>query len=174
MSSPAFVGSVLFGADEMIAAFVAERIAGVDRGLFGERLPDGRLPYAALGVVRGNVLLGGVVYSKYLSYPAGGVIQVSLAFDRADWAYPATLRTLFAYPFLQLGCVRMEASIAARNKRARRFIKGLGFTEEGKHPLRWQGNETAFSYGLLRQDCRFLNRTASNGGQVNPIASAAA
>ncbi len=151
MTPPALVGSVLFGADEVIAAFVAERIPGTTD--FGA--------YTALGVVRNDTLLGGVVYHSYRRYPAGGVIEVSIAFDRADWAFPATLRTLFAYPFHQIGCVRIEAQCARGNKRVRRLIKGLGFTEEGKHPLRWQGREDAFSYGLKRTDCRFLKRTSS-------------
>lgn len=147
MPQRVLLGSVLFGADEEVTAFVASRIPGMERG-FG--------PCAALGIVKGGALVGGAVYHGYQPFKAGGVIEVSIASESVNWAWPATLRTLFRYPFVQLGCVRMGALIARRNVKARRFIKSLGFREEGKHPLGWLGREDAFSYGLLRRDCRFL------------------
>lgn len=146
------VGSVLYGADHVVASHVAARIPGMrDCSDFG--------PFTALGVVRNGVLLGGVVYHGFREYPSGNIVEVSIAFDRGDFAFPGTLRVLFGYAFNQLGCVRMEAMISARNDSARRFIKALGFIEEGKHPLRWLGCGTAFSYGITRQKCRFLRNT---------------
>lgn len=144
------VGSVLFGADEQVARFVSDNIRGMEGYGFGQ--------FAALGIVRGSFLIGGVVYHNFQPYPAGSIIEVSIASIGPNWAWPQTLRTLFGYPFVQLGCVRMEATIARKNRRARQFIKNLGFTEEGKHPLRWHGVDDAFSYGLLRRHCRFLKR----------------
>lgn len=137
------VGSVLYGADAAVAAYVAARIPHASEG-FGA--------CAALGVVRGSALVGGIVYHNW----RGRDIEVSAAFDRADWARPAVLRRLFAYPFEQLGCARMTAVTGAKNRRARRFLAGLGFVREGIARQALADDEDAIIFGLLHAECRFL------------------
>ena len=137
------VGPVLYGADAAVAAYVAARIPHAGEG-FGA--------CAALGVVRGGALLGGIVYHNW----RGRDIEVSAAFDRADWARPAVLRCLFAYPFEQLGCARMTAVTGQRNDRARRFLSGIGFVREGVARRALADDEDAIIFGLLRAECRFL------------------
>lgn len=137
------VGSVLFGADDYVAEFVMKRIPHI-RGGFGD--------FKALGVVRPDGLIGGVVYHQYVGHD----IQVSIAFDRADWARPSTLRTLFWYPFVQAGCVRMTAIIARNNKRCRRFTEGIGFKLEGIGRKAIDGVQDAACYSMLRDECKFL------------------
>jgi RimJ/RimL family protein N-acetyltransferase len=139
------VGSVLFGADEIVLPLVKSR------------LPIEFGPCVALGVVRRGALIGGVVYHGYR--PDDGDINVSAAFDRPDWAYPQTLRTLFAYPFVQLGCERITAVVARKNKRSRKLIEGLGFKLEGVARRAFGRKDDAILYGLLRRDCRFLRNT---------------
>jgi RimJ/RimL family protein N-acetyltransferase len=140
-SSPLIVGSILIGADEMVAAMVAARIPHVsfDR-------------YTALGVVRRGVLIGGAVYHNYVGHD----VQVSIAFDSPGWALPGTLRALFHYPFNQLGCRRMTAMIGRRNKKSRRMCEGLGFKLEGVHLKGLDGEQDVFSYGLLKEHCRWI------------------
>ncbi len=140
-SSPVIVGSILIGADEMVAAMVAARI------------PDQSFEkYTALGVVRRGVLVGGVVYHHYVGHD----VQVSIAFDSPGWALPGTLRALFEYPFNQLGCSRMSALIGRKNKKSRKICEGLGFRLEGVHPKGRDGHEDAMSYGLLKEHCRWI------------------
>ena len=152
------VGSVLFGADDLVAAFVAQRV------------PRTSLQnMAALGVIRRNQLVAGVVYQNFRDID----IEVVIAADRSDWAFPSTLRTLFADPFVQLGVVRMTAIIGRKNKKSRAFCKALGFREEGICRKAMDGREDAVLYGLLRSECKFL-RTRENGQEVNSCASRAA
>lgn len=140
------VGPVLFGADELVAAFVCSRIPQVGERGFG--------PSTALGVVKDSKLLGGVVYHQF----SGHDIQASYAFDSPRWATPGVLRTLFAYPFVQLKCVRMTALIPRKNKHAREMILRLGFKLEGVHPKAADGRQDAVSYGMLKTDCRWIKR----------------
>lgn len=143
---PVQVGSVLFGADELVAAFVRARLGP------STRFRD----FTALGVVRDRVLCGGVVYHNYCELEHGRIIEASLAFDNPRWAFPQTLRTLFFYPFVQLGCVRMTSIVSKNNKRSRRFCEGIGFKLEGVHPCAIDGVKTALSYGMLKEDCRWI------------------
>lgn len=140
-SEPYTFGSVLYNADEFVATYVASRI------------PNARFnQYVALGVVRRGQFIGGAVFHNYL----GHSIEVAIAFDRPDWSYPGTLRQLFSYPFNELGCVRMNAVISRKNKRSRRFVKGLGFKEEGIARKGFDGVDDAVIYGMLRDECKFL------------------
>lgn len=138
------VDGILYGADEAVAAMVAERIPHVgDRG-FG--------PCTALGVVRRGSLLGGVVYSMY----RGHDVQVHMAFDRPDWALPATLRKLYHYPFKQLGCIRMTAPIGRKNKKMRKLAEWLGFELEGVMRKGLSPSEDLMIYAQMAKNCRWI------------------
>lgn len=142
------VGSVIYGADADVAAWV------------GERIPQmmGRVPhntFAALGVIRDCEMAAGVVFHNYRP---GVDIEISLAADNPSWAHPRTLRRLFAYPFYQLGVARLTCVIAADNARCRRFTEGLGWKLEGIHRKAFDGQQDAISYGMLPEDCRFLEK----------------
>lgn len=135
------LGRVIFGADAAVAKFVEDRVphSSFDR-------------YTALGVVRNDKLVAGVVYHHFRHID----IEVVIAADTANWCFPATMRTLFAYPFMQLGVRRMSAIVARKNKPSRKLVKGLGFKEEGCCRKAMPENEDAFIYGMLREECRFL------------------
>lgn len=151
MSQPYMVGPVLFGADDLVRAFVQARIPEARDNGFG--------PSTALGVVRDGKLLGGVVYSNF----NGHDIHASYAFDSPAWASKAVLRILFGYPFNQLGVVRMTAVIGRKNKHARKMIERLGFKLEGVHPLAADGRQDAISYGLRRDKCRWIANKKTTG-----------
>lgn len=139
------VGPVLFGADDLVAAFVKARIPEVGEIGFGAGAK-------ALGVVRDGALLGGVVYNHF----SGHDIQASYAFDSPKWATPGVLKVLFGYPFNQLECVRMTALVSRKNKHARDMLLRLGFKLEGVHRKAADGRVDAMSYGLLKTECRWI------------------
>jgi RimJ/RimL family protein N-acetyltransferase len=143
-SEPLIVGSILIGADQMVAELVRSRIPHMSNGTFG--------PCVALGVIRRGVLVGGVVFHDFRGFD----VMMSGAFDAPGWALPGTIRALCAYPFLDLGCRRVTSITGKRNKKARRFNEKLGFTLEGivRHGL--DGVEHACLYGMLKEDCRWL------------------
>jgi RimJ/RimL family protein N-acetyltransferase len=141
----------------MVAAMVAARI------------PDQSFEkYTALGVVRRGVLVGGVVYHHYVGHD----VQVSIAFDSPGWALPGTLRALFDYPFNTLGCARMSALIGRKNKKSRKICEGLGFKLEGVHHKGRDGVEDAMSYGLLKENCRWIKERDNEQKDTRSAAAA--
>jgi RimJ/RimL family protein N-acetyltransferase len=144
---PELIGSVLFGADEFVGTYVQAKLGSEAKFAGG---------YSALGVVRRGVFIGGVVYHNFLQMPFGNAVEVSFAFDDPSWALPQTMRTICSYPYLQLSCVRVTAIVAKGNKRSRQMVEWIGFKREGVHPKGIDGKQTAISYGMLREDCRWI------------------
>lgn len=153
-------GPLVFGHDQEIAEFVQRRIKGMQR-------PFG--PCSAIGVIRNNKLVGGVVYTEY--YPEYKTVTVSFAFDDPHWATREVLGSVCAFPFIQLDCNRANAMIARRNKRSRQFVEFLGFKLEGC-ARKGFGPEDAMIYGMLKKECRWIKEEID--GQEVPSASAAA
>jgi hypothetical protein len=137
------VGSVLYGADDVVSQMVAARIPHVGADGFG--------PCRALGVVRGDRLLGGVVFHNF----KGATIEMSGAFDRADWIRPATLRRLFAYPFVDAGALNLLTVTPRKNRRARKLDEFLGFRVVGVIADAY-GHDDAILYQMPRAHCRWL------------------
>lgn len=136
-------GDVLFGADQMVAELVASRIKDMKAPFVN---------YVALGVVRNHQIAGGIVYHDNIGHD----IMASAAFSTLRWWNPETVRTLFTYPFITNGCVRVSIKTGRENSRARNMIERLGFKLEGVHPLAIDGQSDAVSYGMLRDDCVWL------------------
>lgn len=145
-SSPIIVGSLLIGADEMVAEMVRQLtpVSHVRELGFG--------PCVAFGIVRRGQLIGGVVFNNY----RGHDIHMSVAFEGKGSFLPGAVRALCEYPFEQLGCRRVTAITGKKNKRARKILERIGFTLEGvaKHGL--DGFEDAMIFGLLRENCKWL------------------
>lgn len=137
------VGRALLGADDIVAKWVSGKIDGCTG--FG--------PCTAIGVVRDDQLVGGVVYHEF----RGHDVRVSIAIDSAGFI---PWRFLFAYPFDQLGCVRLTSIIDKRNEKSRALCVRLGFKLEGVHPRGIDRTKTAISYGMLKEHCRWIK---SNG-----------
>lgn len=136
------IGRLLFGAD----AAVKELVSGTIRDHVSFRDDD-----VAIGVVRGGQLVGGCVYHDYSVHD----IRVSWASIDRQWLSRDVLHALFAYPFVQLGCVRITAAVSRRNKRSRKICEGLGFKFEGVMRKGF-GDRDAMIYGMLREECKFL------------------
>lgn len=153
------VGPLLYGADRIVIPFVAARIRDVSD--FG--------PCTSIGVVRGGVIIGGVIYHGFRK--DDGDIQVSIAFDSPRWATRQTLAELFAYAFVTLDCVRMTAFANRRNKRSRRLLEGLGFRLEGIARKAVARRNDACMYGLLRDECRWLRKDHGQEHTASPRAA---
>lgn len=145
MRSPVIVNNVLYGCDRDVAEMVRQLMPYPGAGF-----SDGCV---ALGVVRRNKLLGGVVFDQYDERN----ILMSGGFTSPAWASPKTLRQLFAYPFVQLGLRRMTTITAANNASARALDERLGFKQEGILRAHYPGDVDAILYGMLREECRWLD-----------------
>lgn len=118
--------NLLIGHDEAVINWVVNRLP-FHRGNTGTE-PFG--PCRAIGVVstEGRIAAG-VIFNDY--HPEFKTIQATVAAETPRWATHRLLREIFSYPFLQLGCNVVWAAIEHDNQRAIRFVKGIGFVQEG-------------------------------------------
>lgn len=72
------------------------------------------------------------------------------------WMNKALLVSAFAYPFIQLGMLRVTGLVPADNEAALKFDEHLGFVREGYHPKAGPGGKDLISLGLLKENCRFI------------------
>jgi hypothetical protein len=127
------------------------------------RFPGSNPPYwhyyTALFVENDVGILGAVFYSDFTS---NSVDMHVAAMDDRNWLSKPFLSMVFGYPFIQLGLGRVTARIGADNHKAERFLHHLGFTHEGTHPEGWEKGVALLSFGLLKEQCRYL-RAPFNG-----------
>jgi hypothetical protein len=133
---------LLFGHDALVARWVSLHIPHMGGADFG--------PSSAIGVVDDQGLIrAGVVYHNWLeSYRS---IELSCASDTPRWATPEIVRALLRYPFVQLNCQRCTSVTPLKSDQPRRFLKRLGFTQEGIARLGF-GDDHAVIYGLLAKE----------------------
>jgi orotate phosphoribosyltransferase len=107
----------LYGYDEIVAKFVANKIPQVRERGFGGACK-------AIGVIDDERIIAGIVYHNY--DPTAGVIQISVAAEPGSrWCTPGTLARLYQYPFHQLGCQMVIQLVAAVDERAQRQMAAM-------------------------------------------------
>lgn len=112
-------------------------------------------PCHAIGIVDGQELIAGVVYSHF----SGNDMVMSIAATSPKWARRGVIRALFHYPFVQIGCDRVTSLIDESNERSIKLCAGLGFMPEGRLRKRYAPRD-GIIYGLLKEDCRWLKEKA--------------
>lgn len=136
------MSELLYGLDEEIAAWVAERAPHIGVKGFG--------PSVAIGVVSGTRLLAGVVYHDY--QPEFGTIQLSMAADSPMWARRKTIGGLLAYPFYQLGVHKVWTATPHDNERALKVNEHIGFRQEAILAHQFGRNRHAVIRRMLKPD----------------------
>lgn len=130
----------VFEYPEAVRAFVAQGIFAPGRE-FGAS--------TAIGfATEDEGLVAGFVYHNY--EPDTGVIEVSGYSTRRNWVNKALFKTIFDYPFKQLGCRMVVARHSATNKRVIRIWNALGATQTTLPDLR--GPNEAEVVALLKAD----------------------
>ena len=129
-----------------VCSWVSERLAGY--------LPDEFKPCSTLAFVKDKQVVAGVIFNNFR--PSCRDIQLTIAADTPSWIGKDSLRVIFRYVFIQLGCVRLTVSITKKNKRARRLAEGLGFKYEGNLRKGFDGVEDCIIYGMLHNECRWI------------------
>ena len=98
----------VYGHDEIVAQFTAQLIPHCRRG-FGPNVK-------AIGVVDDGRLIAGIVYHNW--EPDTGIIEISgAALPGKAWLSRETLKQMFQYPFLQLGCQMVVQRTPADDER---------------------------------------------------------
>lgn len=139
--------ALLYGPDAapLIAKWACERLDNVE-------LPGG---FEAIGITDADdqKLVGAVLYTDYR--PNVKTVEM-WAVGEGNWLTRQKIRELFAYPFEVLGCNRITLRIARPNKKARAFVRKLGFVEEGNAREALGPGKDLILYGMLKRECRWL------------------
>ena len=150
MTTPYVVDGVLYGADEVVGAWVQKHLhGGVISG-----------PYTALGVLAndGKLVCGAMWYNQRDA-------DVELGLYASDFrpSMPAVYRRMLAHPYQTLGVNRVSAEIAASNERVCRLALGLGFRLEGRKRQACKDGGDTLLFGMLRDECIFLKKAKIDG-----------
>lgn len=106
-----------------------------------------------IGLEKGGKLVAVVVYDAF----GENDVNMHIASDGSRaWLNKELLVSAFAYPFIQLGLLRVTGLVPADNADALRFDEHLGFVREGYHPKAGPGGTDLISLGLLKENCRFI------------------
>lgn len=142
---------LIIGWDAAVARWVGEHLGIHDFG-----------PCTAIGIIDGKgELIGGVVYNNY-RHPN---IEATIASTTPRWCQRQIMAAIFAYPFRQLGCARITAVTEHTNRRARAFLRRVGFREEGVMRRGFCAAD-AVIHGMLADECRWLDDKRGPGTDV--------
>lgn len=115
-----------------------------------ERFPEDS---PCIGLLEDGKLVGAVVYTMY----TGTGVMMSVASSNRRWLNRPFLRAAFSYPFKQLGCRRVSGLVRVDNKDAQRFDEHLGFKREGLLRSADYDGEDLIMYGMLKDECKWIN-----------------
>ena len=148
------VGSVLFGADAELSEWVSSRIPGY------VAQPGAK----CLGVIHKDRIAAAVAFERF----NGAHIEASIAADLSGrWATRQTLRTLFAYPFVQLGAKAISVLVPASNLKSLNLALKLGFDAIAYVPFAAHDGSTLVVLQMYPETCRWLHH-----GQIFGTAAA--
>lgn len=152
---------IIYGADEAVCEWVSLNLGS--KNMFGKA--------RGLAVVKDNKVIAGVVYNNYTTDINNNPLNIEMSIFSIDksWATRQNLKELFAYPFIQLGLKRVTATSSVNAEGVNIFLQKLGFTREGLHRNAYVDGSDAYSWGLLKQECRWINEIiAKNASSTRP------
>lgn len=135
---------LLYGADKDVAEWASFLIFGQN-----DRFKN----VNAIGVIEDGKLIAGVVYTGYFPNHS---IEMSIASIDKRWCNRHNLKAFFRYPFIQLNLERVWTQCSAHDEGVIMFNKRLGFKQEGYHPKGWPLSGDSLSWGMLKENCKWL------------------
>lgn len=136
------VGNVLFGFDQEVSQWVAQRITGFSPSISAK----------ALGVVAGGELVAGVVFERW----NGVHVEASIAADHQSWASRSTLFRLFHYPFNQLGCKAISVLVPSSNAQSLNLATKLGFEPEAIVKFAAHDGSSMVVLKMFKENCKWI------------------
>lgn len=118
-----------------------------------ERMPEPSVGFdrpVGIGIIRDNVLVGGVVYDNYR--PNIKSIYGSIAIDDKICLTKKNIITLLQYPFYMCGCNRVNVIILQSNAPSQALARRLGFTQEGVLRQASSTGEDMLLFGMLKSE----------------------
>lgn len=93
----------------------------------------------------------------YNSFHPDDSVDMHVAALGRNWLNRPFLRAVFRYPFIQLNVRRVGALVSAENSPSLRFVRHLGFTQEGIAREAWGRGVDTICFGMLKRECRYLS-----------------
>jgi hypothetical protein len=137
---------IIFGRDRDVISWALEEANKIGISF------DMTSPTVALGVIHDSKLICAVLYHNYI----GNNIEMSIISTNKRWCTRKNLKTFFAYPFLQLNCLRVTARVAKMNKASRRLVESCGFKYEGNVRKGQANGDDCIVYGMFQNECKYL------------------
>jgi len=103
-----------------------------------------------VGIAVNDRIVCVAIYHDY--YPDCKHISMSIGAENAVWAGRDTIGALLGFPFLELGCNRISAFVAASNTRSRKLVEGVGFKQEGQMRDLFGPGEDGLCFGMLKSE----------------------
>jgi hypothetical protein len=144
------VGAVVYGADAQVAEWVAAQIPGY------QIASDTR----ALGVIKGNKLVAGVIYEGFTGFNVHAAIS---AIPGSGCADRRTLAALFAYPFLQLGVQAITVMVPMSNLESLNLATKLGFEAQAFIKFAARDGGPLVVLQQYRDKCRWISHGEIRG-----------
>lgn len=141
----------LFGIDAGLSQWVSN-------GVFG--IPDAfDATTKAIGLLKNDNLIAATIYHNYHDDIYGNPHSIEMGIYTIDktWATKAYLRSIFSYPFIQLRLKRVQIITSTKNEGVNSLVSRLGYTKEGEHRKAYPDCSDAYSWGMLREDCRWID-----------------
>lgn len=103
-------------------------------------------------------IIAAVTYNHFRIRPDGSFLSVEMGIFSLDkaWATRQYLHAVFAYPFIQLSMERVQTACSAENGGVVKFNQKLGFVPEGYHRRAWPLGGDSVSFGMLRDECKWV------------------
>ena len=144
------MANLIYGHEDQLLPWAQERVGVTFR----------RDAYA-IGLEKAGEIVAVVVFDSFSECDCN--MHIASDGTRA-WMNKALLLAAFAYPFTQLGLLRVTGMVPADNEAALAFDEHLGFVREGYHPKAGPSGKDLISLGMLREACRFISRRNDHGG----------
>jgi RimJ/RimL family protein N-acetyltransferase len=140
---------LVVGHDVPMASWAVEQIPHVsDLDAIG--------PFAAVGVEDRGELVAACIYHRWV--PEYASCELTFAAQSPRWATRGTIKAILAVPFEQFGCFSVGAVIPHTHERARKFVRGIGFTQEGVRRHGFGPKSHAVLYSMTRPEYERLFR----------------
>ena len=136
------MANVIYGHEDDLLPWAQQRIGVAFR-------PDAK----TMGLERDGTIRAVVIFDSFSETDC----NMHIASDGTKaWMSKSLLLSAFAYPFTQLGLLRLTGLVPAHNADAMAFDENIGFVREGYHPKAGPGGCDLISLGLMRENCRFI------------------
>lgn len=151
--------------NEALSLWIAKRIPYV--GTAQRPFPNGE----CVGVYEGRRLIAAVAFYDW--DPNAKILQCAMAADTPMWAKPQTILDILRVPFELMIARKLYVMIRADNQRVIKFVKNIGFKEEGRLSEHYAPGLHAVVLGLKRNRYTSVTLKRLNGDQQVGRAAAA-